>query len=396
MSTNNSIFKTAVEKWKEITKIKNNDEYAKALSDLFDFLNVYNLKENEPVIIAYESVLSIDKINKVSRHYQLEELSDIYHLYYFIDSSNWFEYVKYENIHIFYPQDNIIDEFETLNKDDKFLVAGYKKTSNSKFSKIISESGIADYEICEDSDEVLKILDKYDENHKKYVFSLKEDKYESIVKQMTYNYICNNITNERNVFVKGENNLLKKKKHFEGDIIITDPCYIIRHRDESTRPKWKDYHQFDNINKYPDYDVNEKTSPIFMEEAKKLDEADKKWCKENPDDHDSWNNYDLSQFGITTFIAHRTLYGDWSCTTFNTDTKETLGEFCADGGEVGVFLLDEVLKYNPDFNDYIDNPWTTTLIKNFKGDVWFEQLDEDTLIVKGEGNCNFFTSQTGF
>ena len=32
-----------------------------------------------------------------------------------------------------------------------------------------------------------------------------------------------------------------KEKYFKGDILITDPCYICKDRDESTRPKWDDY-----------------------------------------------------------------------------------------------------------------------------------------------------------
>ena len=56
-------------------------------------------------------------------------------------------------------------------------------------------------------------------------------------------------------------------------------------------------------------------------------------------------------------------------TDANTDTKEPIGSFCADAGLVSVFLLDEVLKYNPDFDYHINKPWTTTLIKDFKGTV---------------------------
>ncbi len=46
-----------------------------------------------------------------------------------------------------------------------------------------------------------------------------------------------------------------------------------------------------------------------------------------------------------------------------------MGEFCADAGMVGVFLLSDVLKYNPEFNTHIASPWTATVIQNFKGTV---------------------------
>lgn len=115
-------------------------------------------------------------------------------------------------------------------------------------------------------------------------------------------------------------------KFFEGDIIITDPCYITR-------------------------------EPATLEE-----EDDWRVC-----------NYgdDMDALGLKTWMTRTTIYGDWSCHTFNVDTDEPIGQFCADAGLVGVFLLDEVLQYNPEYNDHIEKEWTTTLIKDFKGTVQF-------------------------
>ena len=58
-------------------------------------------------------------------------------------------------------------------------------------------------------------------------------------------------------------------------------------------------------------------------------------------------------------------------TMFNLDTKEKIDEFCADAGLVSVFLLDEVLKYNPDYDWHITKQYTATVIKDFKGTVKF-------------------------
>ena len=44
-----------------------------------------------------------------------------------------------------------------------------------------------------------------------------------------------------------------KSKEFKGDIIITDPCYIIKKVDESTRPKTTDYLTYSDMTEYPDY-----------------------------------------------------------------------------------------------------------------------------------------------
>lgn len=127
------------------------------------------------------------------------------------------------------------------------------------------------------------------------------------------------------------------KVEFDGDIIITDPCYVIRH-DDSYGNDWEK-------------------------------------CGYGSD---------MESLGINHYMTRDTIYGDWSCTTFDTDTKKPIGQFCADAGLVSVFLLDEVLKYNPDFNYHIERPWTTTLIKNFKGSVQFivrrieGEYEEDT------------------
>ena len=152
-------------------------------------------------------------------------------------------------------------------------------------------------------------------------------------------------------------------KFYSGDIIITDPCYLMR-------------------------------------------------------THDDWHKCECGDFmenlGFENFMVRDTICGDWSCTTFDSDTKEKIGSFCADAGEVGVFLLDEVLKYNPDFNYHIEKIWTTTLIKDFEGTVQFTVTEESyeyngkreveyVVRVIGHGKnkatgepINFITIQTGF
>lgn len=167
-----------------------------------------------------------------------------------------------------------------------------------------------------------------------------------------------------------DNQRVVASRNFDGDIIITDPCYIIR--------------------------------------------DDGGWERSNHGDN-------MEAIGIHNHITHYTLYGDWSCTTFNSDTKEKIGEFCADAGRVSVLLLDEVMKYNPEFDYHINKPWTTTLIKDFRGVVefvvvheegvyehttnWYkkgEHWEDDSLRVIGKGinkstgrDLNFIAFQTG-
>ena len=147
-------------------------------------------------------------------------------------------------------------------------------------------------------------------------------------------------------------------KHFHGDIIITDPCYVIKDDD------WSDV------------------------------------C-----DHIDDPNYEP----LPGAIVHDTIYGDWSCTTFDAKTKKPIGHFCADAGLVAVFNLAEVLKHNPSFDYHLTKEWTTTLIKDFDGDVWFKIKhyntaygDDYSVHVMGRGintktnePFEFITRQTG-
>jgi len=206
---------------------------------------------------------------------------------------------------------------------------------------------------------------------------------------------------------------------FKGDIIITDPCYIMKHDDSS----------------------------------------DRDWDKCN-------YGSNMEKLGITHYLTADTEYGDWSCTTVKDDPasqkliedlnrmyfkffhdynnpevykdseyrrqmyKEydekrekiieesglVLGRFCADAGLVSVFLLDEILAYNPKYDDHINHPHCATLIKDFDGDIEIthriiesrvdpeDRIDEDDedetemseeVSVIGKGNINFYTTQTG-
>ena len=105
----------------------------------------------------------------------------------------------------------------------------------------------------------------------------------------------------------------------------------------------------------------------------------------------------MSALGFSNFLCSQTYYGDWSCEVFS--SKKKIGSFCADAGMVCVMLLDEVLKYNPDFNLHKTSPHACALIKDFDGNVEFvtHKEDGDTILnIVGEGNINFITHQTGF
>ena len=153
---------------------------------------------------------------------------------------------------------------------------------------------------------------------------------------------------------------------FKGDIIITDPCYIIK--------KWNSAHN--------DWEQCE--------------------CGQN-----------MEVLGIHTYFTESTIYGDWGCTTYKitedpykvidnfVETKEKgyecskLGDFCADAGLVSVFLLDEVRKYNPNIDKWIEeHDWCVTKISDFDGEVNYYVDKAGNAHIVGIGNINFFTIQT--
>lgn len=152
---------------------------------------------------------------------------------------------------------------------------------------------------------------------------------------------------------------------FVGDIIITDPCYIIR-KQKTTCPSMYDNPILQNLGGglFDKYTIEQ------FAEYKKYQSEKEEWEQNNPDEWELCEYGDrMDKLGITTYLTSDTEYGDWSCTTYKEGTKQKLGDFCADAGLVSVFLLEEVLKYNPDFDYHINNNHTTTWIKNFDGDV---------------------------
>ena len=140
---------------------------------------------------------------------------------------------------------------------------------------------------------------------------------------------------------------------FNGTIVITDPCYIIKAKHHGTIP---------NTN-------------------------------------DDWNacNYgkNLDKLGITHYLSESTQFGDWTCDVITTKDKTIIGEFCADSGMVAVMLLDEILAYNPEFDYHIKAPWSTTVIKDFKGHVFIEPQENSGVTVVGRGNLDFESIITG-
>ena len=188
--------------------------------------------------------------------------------------------------------------------------------------------------------------------------------------------------------------------YFKGTIIITDPCYIVKKCTEK------------NPHPFPWTTVNIK-NPNIKEIVKQYNEWE--------DSHDDWRKCrygtNMEALGISTYFTESTIYGDWGCSTYKIEENpyevvdnfveayeneedyeikcSKLGDFCADAGLVSVFLLNEVRKYNPDIDKWIEeHSWCVTTIPDFDGEVNYYVDKSNEAHIIGIGNINFFTAQT--
>lgn len=146
--------------------------------------------------------------------------------------------------------------------------------------------------------------------------------------------------------------------------------------------------------------------------------------------------YSLSNACI---MKRNTIYGDWSCMTYpgtmennplpeqwneayfkffrdynnpeNSEEQKTeiyntfkefsenwksniIGQFCADSGNVGVFLYG--ILSDEDKQWINEHPWCATIIKDFNGEVEFEVIDNQLHVIGKSDTKPFFTTQSGF
>jgi hypothetical protein len=164
----------------------------------------------------------------------------------------------------------------------------------------------------------------------------------------------------KNLIKRNQNSILVISnpiiKRFDGDIIITDPCYIDK-------------------------------GDVFKEGRTLWDS----------NELNIYTGEGLENFGFTNYIWEGTIYGDWGCTTLNKENNSVLGYFCADAGLVGVFLLKEVLSFNPKVEE-LSSSRLATIIKDFHGTVEYkiekDQKGTSFCYLEGNGNVNFITDQT--
>ena len=206
---------------------------------------------------------------------------------------------------------------------------------------------------------------------------------------------------------------------FKGDIVVTDPRCFVKGKDNDkqnetiTEPDAQDYFLYgDFAQNYPDaVEVSDKDTPNCIMEirrelgldlpyklyrSKLYDECQKKYIsalrKYQEINMNDWEKCEygtnMEALGIKHYLYCDTDCTEWAYTSLDSDEKEISTKFYTEG-TVGVFLLDEVLAYNPDFNCHTKEPRTAIFIKNFDGDVKLKTDRTGLLRITGIGKVNF-------
>ena len=180
---------------------------------------------------------------------------------------------------------------------------------------------------------------------------------------------------------------LNRKVYFKGDIIITDPGYVIMNDDLNKMPRKELFLTHNFPSEYDDFDGNE--SKTFNEELKRYNEI----LVKNSDNNEFFEPVEYIGFKKET-IGRYIPDGNCSYVAYNTENKTNMGKFSSNSGFICVFNMEDVRKYNPDFETQLKTkPWIATIINNFEGDIGFEEDANKNLIIHGTGNIEFKTKK---
>lgn len=170
--------------------------------------------------------------------------------------------------------------------------------------------------------------------------------------------------------------------NFNGTIIITDPCYIAENKD------WGNGFNYNNMT------ISEEVgfSDNYIWEDTGIGDGRWKVSKLK----NILGLLELEKFIDDIEEAYYNLYDNPSIENqINLEKlvnqRETIGRYCVDSGTFGVFYLDEVLKYKPDF--LVEHgDWCYTIIKDFIGDVNVYTDSREQKHFLGIGNKTFYSN----
>lgn len=116
---------------------------------------------------------------------------------------------------------------------------------------------------------------------------------------------------------------------FKGDLIITDPAYVAKDQED--------------------------------------------WDKCDYGDH-------MEKLGFQTCLSALVTEGEEDLAGWSPDGKTCYGTFVTDSGVATAFLLEEILNYDPSFDEHLESPENTLWIPGFDGEI----------LVKGQGEQQWF------
>lgn len=185
---------------------------------------------------------------------------------------------------------------------------------------------------------------------------------------------------------------------FRGDLIITDPLYIMA--DNTGK---QDYPQLDDyipvIVSNSMLDTNKEVRALYNRSLNEYNKAVEEWKLSHEEDWDVCEFGDrMDKLGFTNFLVEPTEYGPWMCETRLQKSDNVLGKFSSDSGLVGVFLLSEIQRYNIKYRGHYRDKWAATVVPGFEGRVSIVNSTgksgvDARVSVIGVGNINFYTQQ---
>lgn len=219
---------------------------------------------------------------------------------------------------------------------------------------------------------------------------------------------------------------------FEGDIVIVDPGYILNHDndDRTPRPAARDFFSkcrfTGTIAVEPDPRDYEDCHPISIDniedpirrriasmelrysqrlpvhsdtyetERRKYTEALDEYYSMPFDDWDRSNGFqEMEQFGFVNYLVSPA-YDSGDVMIFNSDNDSEIGTVYMDSGKLGVFYLEDILRYNPHFDLHLRRSNDAMLINNFRGVVTLMSTElgdgGHSFEVVGIGNMNFIST----
>ena len=106
------------------------------------------------------------------------------------------------------------------------------------------------------------------------------------------------------------------------------------------------------------------------------------------------NEESCRALGFSRSLIGQKLRHSFCCEFREMSTNRRLGNFSTRQGQPGVFLVDEALAYNRHFKRQLKNPYFTTVIDKFKGEIAMNCCAvHDYVSIIGSGSRNFYSKK---